>query len=69
MDCKKIMEIYDDSCKQSYEVSGIIVSTRVKIVVKNLQLQSDNNCLESIKMLDKYCKNSISETNKIKVNN
>lgn len=66
MDCKKIIEIYNESCNQTYYVSGIVVTSQVKIGQKSLILQADNNCLESMKMLDKYCKNSILETNKIK---
>jgi hypothetical protein len=57
MDCEKIFEIYNESCNQTYGVSGIMVNAQVKIGVKNLALQADKNCLESMKMLDKYCKN------------
>jgi len=66
MDCKKIIEIYNKSCNQTYDVSGIIVTSHVKIGIKSLILQAENNCLESMKILDKYCKNSILETDKIK---
>lgn len=57
MDCKKIIEIYNESCHQDYSASGIIVTAQIKIGVKNLQLQADKNCLQSMKMLEKYCKN------------
>jgi len=56
MDCEKIIEIYNESCNQDYSASGIIVTAQVKIGIKNLQLQADNNCLHSMKMLEKYCK-------------
>jgi hypothetical protein len=59
MDCEKIIEIYTEACHQNYSVSGFLVSSNIKIGVKSLQLQADNNCLESMKMLKKYCKSEI----------
>ena len=55
MDCNKIIEIYTEACHQNYSVSGILITAQVKIGVKGLQLQADKNCLESMKMLEKYC--------------
>ncbi len=67
MDCKKIIEIYSEFCKQQYIVNDIIVMvSQIQIGRKSLQLQADHNCLESMKMLSKYCKYSGLEKDKPK---
>ena len=59
MDCSTINEIYKKSCTDSYKITGVFVTTNLKIKVEDLQLKADNNCLRSIEMLEKYCKNEI----------
>lgn len=62
MDCEKIIEIYNQSCNQHYSVTGIYVSSKVKIGVQDLILKADNNCLRSIELLEKYCKSESKNT-------
>jgi hypothetical protein len=54
MDCKKIREIYNVACTTTY--SNPYINIQITMQSETLRLQNDLTCLESMKMLEKYCK-------------
>ena len=53
MDCNKIIKIYNESCNH---YCNRFTHYETIMRAEALRLQSDRNCLESMKILEKYCK-------------
>jgi hypothetical protein len=54
MDCNKIIKIYNESCFVEFSTTSVFVFNKVSIM--DLNFKKDQTCLESMKMLEKYCK-------------
>jgi hypothetical protein len=60
MDCKKLIEIYNNSCFVEFNTDSKYAFN--KILTKDLNFKKDQTCLEAMKMLEKYCKEDKSST-------
>ena len=60
MDCKKIREIYNNSCFVEFTTTS--ESTLNKISIMDLNFKKDQTCLESMKLIVKYCEKDKSST-------
>jgi hypothetical protein len=60
MDCKKLSEIYNNSCFVEFTTDS--ESALNKISIMDLNFKKDQTCLESMKLIVKYCKEDKSST-------
>ena len=68
MNCEKIIEIYNNTCNKKYFISSYFgwVTTNKVIAAEQLNLDTDRNCLQSMILLNDYCRSDYYKKNKDK---